>query len=64
VGLPWGIIYTIQSLGITIGGGKDVTSQVMNFIHTQTNGPVFDFEKEVTPAEEKQLESLKAGTQN
>jgi hypothetical protein len=63
-GLPWGIIYTFQTLGVNIGGGKDVTNEVMNFIHSQTNGPVFDFEKEVTAEEEKELALLKAGIQN
>src|SRR5689334_8728962 len=45
-GIPWGIIYTFGSLGTTLGGGKDVTGEVMNFVHRQTGGPVFDFEKE------------------
>lgn len=36
----------------------------MNFIHAQTNGPVFDFEKEVTAEEEKQLNVLKQGLEN
>jgi len=63
-GLPWGIIYTIQTLAINIGGGKDVTDAVMNIFHSQTNGPVFDFEKDVTPEEEQQLEALKVPVQN
>lgn len=63
-GFPWGIIYSFGCLGTCIGGGKDVTNEVMNFIHAQTNGPVFDFEKEVTAEEEKQLNVLKQGLEN
>jgi len=63
-GLPWGIIYTIGCLSACIGGGKDVTNEVMNFIHAQTNGPVFDFDKEVTAEEEKGLDTLKTGLEN
>jgi hypothetical protein len=63
-GLPWGLIYTPAALATNIGGGKDVTNEVMNFIHSQTAGPVFDFEKEVTAEEEKQLEGLKQGLVN
>lgn len=44
-GLPWGIIYTVGSLGTNFGGGKNVTEAVMNAIHSHTGGPVFDFEK-------------------
>jgi hypothetical protein len=29
-GIPWGIIYTIQSLFINLRGGRDVTEQVMS----------------------------------
>ncbi|OCQ94260.1 hypothetical protein BCD64_05695 [Nostoc sp. MBR 210] len=29
-GIPWGIIYTIQSVVTNLQGGKDVTSQVMS----------------------------------
>lgn len=58
-GLPWGIIYTIGTLATNLGGGKDVTDDVMNFINAQTNGPVFDFDKEVTKEEEQYLEKLK-----
>jgi hypothetical protein len=29
-GIPWGPIYTIQSLACDIGGGEDITSQVWN----------------------------------
>jgi hypothetical protein len=63
-GLPWGIIYSIGCIGTCIQGGKDVTNEVMNFIHAQTNGPVFDFDKEVTPEEEKGLNALKQGLEN
>jgi hypothetical protein len=28
-GIPWGPIYTIQSLSKNISGGKDVTDQVL-----------------------------------
>jgi hypothetical protein len=58
-GFPWGLIYTPSALYTDIRGGKDVTDEVMGFIHSQTGGPVFDFEKEVTAEEEKQLEALK-----
>ncbi|MBL0146629.1 MAG: hypothetical protein IPP48_13705 [Chitinophagaceae bacterium] len=57
-------IYTLGALGSNIGGGKDVTQDVMNFIHAQTNGPVFDYEQEVTKEEEKQLDSLKNSLEN
>ncbi len=60
-GLPWGLIYTPAALFTNIGGGKDVTEEVMRFIYAQTNGPVFDFEKEVTKDEEQELEQLKLG---
>ncbi len=63
-GLPWGFIYTPAALVTNIGGGKDVTTEVMNFIHSQTAGPVFDFDKEVTAEEEEQLEGLKQGLVN
>lgn len=63
-GFPWGIIYTIGCLSNCIGGGKDVTKEVMNFVHAQTNGPVFDFEKEVTAEEEKELDVLRKDLQN
>ncbi|MBF2004085.1 MAG: hypothetical protein IGS49_01055 [Chlorogloeopsis fritschii C42_A2020_084] len=29
-GIPWGIIYTIQSIFVNFRGGKDVTLQVMS----------------------------------
>jgi hypothetical protein len=31
-GIPWGPVYTIQSLSTNLGGGKDVTAQVMSSI--------------------------------
>ena len=43
-GIPWGIIYTIGSLGTNFAGGKNVTEAVMASVHSQTGGPVFDFE--------------------
>jgi hypothetical protein len=50
-GLPWGVIYTIGSLGTNFGGGKNVTDDVMRLIHSQTGGPVFDFEtKDIPPS--------------
>jgi len=57
-GIPWGIIYTIGALGTNFGGGKNVTTEIMSFIHAQTGGPVFDFEKEVTAEEEEELKKL------
>jgi hypothetical protein len=57
-GIPWGIIYTIGAIGTNFGGGKNVTDEVMRSIHSQTNGPVFDFEKHVTAKEENELKEL------
>ena len=34
-GLPWGIIYTIQSLWTNFRGGQDVTPQVMSALRQQ-----------------------------
>jgi hypothetical protein len=34
-GLPWGIIYTIGSLGRNIGGGKDVTQEMIAHFNQQ-----------------------------
>jgi len=34
-GIPWGIIYTIQSLVTNLQGGKDVTPQVMAALRQQ-----------------------------
>ncbi len=31
-GIPWGIIYTIQALITNLGGGKDVTTEVLTSI--------------------------------
>ena len=28
-GIPWGPIYTIQSIWVNFGGGKDVTNEIM-----------------------------------
>ncbi|HVX51447.1 MAG TPA: hypothetical protein VHB48_14880 [Chitinophagaceae bacterium] len=28
-GIPWGPVYTIQSLSTNLGGGKDVTAQIL-----------------------------------
>lgn len=60
-GIPWGFIYTPASLITNFSGGKNVTNEVMSFIHSQTSGPVFDFDAEVTAEEEKDLEKLKSG---
>ncbi len=60
-GFPWGFVYTPSALYTGIRGGKDVTAEVMNFIHSQTSGPVFDFEKDVTADEEQQLAALQKG---
>ncbi len=43
-GLPWGIIYTIGCLATNIGGGKNVTSDVLKAIQQPANGHVFEFE--------------------
>lgn len=63
-GIPWGFIYTPMALYDNLSGGKDVTEQVMNFIYSQSGGPIFDYQKEVTPEEEKELDSLKGGIEN
>ena len=57
-GIPWGIIYTIGSVATNFGGGKDVTDEIMRYFHSQTGGPVFDFEKKITPEEEAELNKL------
>ncbi|WP_121354631.1 hypothetical protein [Flavisolibacter nicotianae] len=43
-GIPWGIIYTIGSLVTNLGGGKNVTAEVLQLLHKQTSGHVFEFE--------------------
>ena len=43
-GIPWGIIYTLGSLFTNIGGGKNVTKEVMQSIQQTTGGHVFEFE--------------------
>ena len=35
-GLPWGIIYTIESLITNFGGGRDMTSQVMSALRQES----------------------------
>jgi hypothetical protein len=32
-GIPWGPIYTIGSLATNLGGGKDVTSEILNAVN-------------------------------
>jgi hypothetical protein len=39
-GIPWGPIYTIQSLATNLGGGKDVTALVMQDLSKQAQKPV------------------------
>ncbi|HEX8315535.1 MAG TPA: hypothetical protein VF609_11105 [Flavisolibacter sp.] len=43
-GIPWGIIYTFGCLFTNIGGGKNVTTEVLQSIRQTTNGHVFEFE--------------------
>lgn len=43
-GIPWGIIYTFGCLFTNIGGGKNVTKDVMQSIQQNTGGHVFEFE--------------------
>jgi hypothetical protein len=31
-GIPWGIIYTIETLGINFKGGRDVTQQILSAV--------------------------------
>ncbi|MDY0020836.1 MAG: hypothetical protein RBT47_12645 [Anaerolineae bacterium] len=35
-GIPWGPIYTVQSLITNLGGGKDVTAEVMASLSQQS----------------------------
>lgn len=44
-GIPFGPFYTFSSLVTTVGGGKDITEQMMATLHRHTRGYVFDFEK-------------------
>jgi hypothetical protein len=37
-GLPWGPIYTIGSLATNLGGGKDVTNEVLPALQAATIG--------------------------
>jgi hypothetical protein len=37
-GFPWGPIYSIMSLASNLGGGKDVTQEVMNNILASRSG--------------------------
>lgn len=34
-GIPWGPIYTIGSLGTNLGGGKDVTQEILNAVNAR-----------------------------
>lgn len=47
-GIPWGIIYTVGCLIRNIGGGKNVTEEVLKSLHQQTAGHVFEFEQSET----------------
>ncbi|SRR6266849_4174677 len=38
-GIPWGPIYTIQSLWINLKGGRDVTTEFVAALTHQTNRP-------------------------
>jgi hypothetical protein len=44
-GIPWGILYTFGCLFTNIGGGKNVTADVMQALQHSTNGHVFEFER-------------------
>ena len=35
-GIPWGFVYTMESLTTNLAGGKDVTSSVMQLVQTQS----------------------------
>ncbi|HYG52590.1 MAG TPA: hypothetical protein VD905_16880 [Flavobacteriales bacterium] len=50
-GIPWGIIYTFGCLFSNIGGGKNVTTEVMQSIQQSTGGHVFEFETAETLAQ-------------
>lgn len=43
-GIPWGIMYTVGCVFSNIGGGRNVTMEVMQSIQQTTNGHVFEFE--------------------
>lgn len=38
-GIPWGPIYTVQSIWVNFGGGKDVTREVVASMVTATQKP-------------------------
>ena len=38
-GLPWGIIFTVQTLATNLGGGKDVTQPVLATLNAATTQP-------------------------
>lgn len=37
-GIPWGIVFTIQTLATNFGGGKDVTQPILASLHEQAAG--------------------------
>src|SRR5438128_599487 len=43
-GIPWGVIYTVGTVANNIGGGKNVTEEVMALVNSQTGGS-FEFER-------------------
>jgi hypothetical protein len=43
-GIPWGIIYTSSCMLTNTNGGRDVTTQVMQYLQQPTKGHVFEFE--------------------
>jgi len=36
-GIPWGIIYTFQAIFVNLGGGKDVTNEVLAAVRKPSN---------------------------
>ena len=35
-GIPWGVIYTIEAIATNLGGGKDITNDVMDSLERES----------------------------
>jgi hypothetical protein len=46
-GIPWGIVYTLDCLISNSTGGIDNTKAIIDLLHSDTEGHVFDFEKNI-----------------
>jgi hypothetical protein len=38
-GIPWGPVYTVRALAVTLTGGRDVTAEVQAFLHEVLKNP-------------------------